>query len=167
MAAYYRQYSTYWDSSAKRLYICTTAGDKTSSVWDVVGGGGGGTQQFKIVSDGGDYWNCNTWDGTTAGGTVVKVAKPHELRCDVGKITSETIDGTLFTYAYTAITVSGVITEYKRTVTDPSGNVEIDYVTPAMIPGKIFVADSFTTNAPSTLVGVAWIYKAAAAWAEV
>ncbi|HXI73445.1 MAG TPA: hypothetical protein VNN22_24140 [Verrucomicrobiae bacterium] len=148
------------------MWVCTTSGSKSTSVWARVGGGGG-TQEFKVVSDGGDYWNCNTWDGITAGGSVIKVAKPYELRCDVGKIASETIDGILFSYAYTAITVSSVITEYKRSATDPSGNIEINYVTPPVIPGKIIVANAFSTTAPSTLVGVPWIFLSSAAWAEV
>jgi len=171
MSAYYRQYSTYLDistPSAPVLWVCTTAGDKTSSVWaKVSGGGGGGTQQFKIVSDGGDYWICKTWDGTTLGSTNINVAKPYELRCLTGAIASETIDGVLFTYTYTAINVAGVITEYQRTATDPNGNIEINNVTPPVIPGKIIVANSFSTNAPSSLASVVWIFQTAAAWAEI
>jgi len=39
--AYYRVRDRYLDTSAKNSYFCTTAGDKTSSVWQMVGGGGG------------------------------------------------------------------------------------------------------------------------------
>jgi hypothetical protein len=43
MSAYYRQYSTYLDittPSVPVLWVCITAGDKTSSVWAKISGGG-------------------------------------------------------------------------------------------------------------------------------
>lgn len=131
---------------------------------------GGGTQQFKIVSDGGDYWNCNTWNGTTAGSSIIKVAKPQELRALTGKLTSEAVRGVTYSYTYTASTGStsdGVnVFEYTRSVTGSDSSSETDYMTPPMLPGRVIVAISFTTSAPSTLASVSWMATTACAWAK-
>jgi len=53
--SYYRIQQRYWDSTAKALWYCTTAGSNSTSVWSQVGGGGGSVGQYAFVSDGGDY----------------------------------------------------------------------------------------------------------------
>jgi len=53
--SYYRIQDRYWDSTAKALWYCTTAGSNSTSVWSQVGGGGGSVGQYAFVSDGGDY----------------------------------------------------------------------------------------------------------------
>ena len=40
MAATYKVNSLYWDSANSALYICTSEGDRTTSVWAKVGGEG-------------------------------------------------------------------------------------------------------------------------------
>ncbi len=144
------------------LYICTLAGSKSTSTWTQVGGGA--VAQFKVVSDGGDFWNCHTWDGTTAGSTIVKVAKPLKLRCGVGAIASETIQTAVYNYTYTAHTVAGVTDYYQRNVT--GAVTETDFVTPAVLVGDIITGIGFSTNAPASLVGVSYIHEGAEAWAQ-
>ncbi|MDR3459544.1 MAG: hypothetical protein P4N60_19110 [Verrucomicrobiae bacterium] len=162
--AFYRTYSTYIDTSVNQMYLCTASGDKTSSVWAAIGGGG--AQQFKVQSDGGDYWNCKTWDGTTLGGSIVKVAKPFKLRAGAGAIGSETIRGVTYTYTYTAVVVSGTTVEYTRTASGSDESTETDYVTPAVLVNAIIIGIGFSTATPSTLVGVNYIQIGAEAWGE-
>jgi hypothetical protein len=45
-AAYYRVGSMYYDSTAHALYICTGAGDNTSSVWAQISNSGGTFADF-------------------------------------------------------------------------------------------------------------------------
>ncbi|HEV2694223.1 MAG TPA: hypothetical protein VG347_15120 [Verrucomicrobiae bacterium] len=144
------------------FYVCTTSGSKSTSTWAP---SGGGTQQFKMVSDAGDYWNCHTFDGTTTGSTLVKVAKPAKMRCTAagsggGAIGSETIRGFTYTYSYTAVTSAGVTIEYTRgwTSTDTNNPSGTDYMTPPVLVGDVIVAVAFTTLTPTSLVGVAWMY---------
>lgn len=120
-------------------------------------GGGASVQQFKIVSDGGDYWNCKTWDGTTLGSDVIKVAKPFKLRAGTGKIASEVIRGVTYTYTYTAVTVSGVTGYYTRSVSGSDGSSETNYMIPDPIANDIIYGISFSTTAPSTLSAVTWL----------
>lgn len=112
----------------------------------------GSVQQYKIVSDGGDYWNAKTWDGTTLGSTVVKIAKPYKLRCGVGAITSEVIRGVTYSYTYTA---SGI--EYYRTTTGSDGSSSVDYITPPALANDIIYALVFSTATPSSLAAVTLI----------
>ena len=61
---YYRVGDKYFDTTAKVLYRCTTAGDKTSSVWvSVSGSGGGGVASYTFKADGGDYIICDPGSG--------------------------------------------------------------------------------------------------------
>ena len=146
--SYYRVGDKYIDTSAGNIYRCTTAGGSSgggSAVWAQIGGG---VQQFVLVSDGGDYWNCHTWNGTTAGGTVYKVAKPYKLRCVNGPA-SEAIRGTTYTYTYA---LSGI--EYVRSTSVSGSPLSTEYMTPAVLAGDIIYASPFSTGAPSTLAGV-------------
>jgi hypothetical protein len=138
------------------------------------GSGSASIQQFKIVSDGGDYWNCKTWDGTTLGSSVVKVAKPLKIRCDAGAIASETIyrggSGIVQSYTYAPQTVSGVVAYYIRTVTVGGNVIENDVVEPDPLANDIIYAvNGFVTATPSSLVGVTYldINADGRAWAEV
>ena len=45
-AAYYRVGALYYDTSGHALYICTAAGDKTTSTWQLISGAGGGNAEF-------------------------------------------------------------------------------------------------------------------------
>lgn len=136
-AAYYRVGSYYVDTStpsAPVLWRCITAGDKTSSVWaKVSGGGGGGLQDFRIVSDGGDYWRCLPFIGGSLGTVEVNVCKPYELRAGSHGITTQTIAGIVYTYTYTAVAVSGVNIYYKRNVSGSDGSSYVDYPVPTPI----------------------------------
>jgi len=131
------------------------------------GSGSASIQQFKIVSDGGDYWNCNTWDGTTLGSTTVKVAKPYKLRCGTGAITSETIRSVTYTYTYNAVTSGGVTIYYTRGVTGSDGSAETNYMIPDALTNNIIYGISFSTTTPSSLSDCVWldINADARAWA--
>lgn len=139
---------------------------------DTAGGtSGASVQQFKIVSDGGDYWNCKTWDGTTLGSTEIKVAKPFKLRAGTGKIASEVIRGVTYTYTYTGVYISGSSGPYKyytRAVSGSDGSGETDYVIPDPIANDIIYAISFSTATPSSLADVTWldINADGRAWAQ-
>ena len=113
--AYYRLYSKYWDTSGKQWYVCTTAGDKTSSVWTVVSGGGGISFYAITTLSGGDYFvavpiTITFPSGvlTLAFGTAVNVAKYNRQRPSVG---SELIDGLTITY-------SAYVSDNTRTASD-------------------------------------------------
>ena len=124
-------------------------------------GSGGGTsiaaiQQFKIVSDGGDYWVCKTWDGTTLGSTAINVAKPFKLRSGTGGIASEVIRGVTYTYTYSAVTVGAVTGYYTRAVSGSDGSSETNYTIPDPIASDIIYGVTFETLSPSTLTAVVW-----------
>lgn len=119
--------------------------------------GSASVQQFKIISDGGDYWVCKTWDGTTLGSTTVNVAKPFKLRAGVGKITSEVIRGVTYTYTYTAVTVGAVTGYYTRAVSGSDGSSETDYMIPDPRANDIIYGITFATTTPSSLAAVTWL----------
>ncbi len=131
--------------------------------------GSASVQQFKIVSDGGDYWVCKTWDGTTLGSTNVNVAKPFKLRCGTGKITSELIRGVTYTYTYTAVTVGAVTGYYTRAVSGSDGSSETDYMIPDPRANDIIYGITFTTTTPISLSAVTWldINADGRAWAAI
>jgi hypothetical protein len=116
----------------------------------VGGSSGASVQQFKIVSDGGDYWVCKTWDGTTLGSSTVNVAKPYKLRAVNGP-TSEAIRSVTYSYSY-ALT-SG---EYVRSTT-ATGVATTDYMTPSALTNDIIYAVTFSTATPATLAAVTWL----------
>lgn len=130
-------------------------------------------QTFVVVSDGGDYYNCNTFDGTNIGSTIIKVAKNQDLRCILpsadpsgGAWPQKTIRGITYTYVYTAtvgFTTDGVnVLEYVRSVSGSDGSTETDNVTPCLNVGTdenvgdIISAFSTSFTAPETLKDVIW-----------
>lgn len=120
----------YLDTNAKSLYACTTSGSNSTSVWAQISGGSSGWQQFKIVSDGGDWWVCKSWDGTTLGTNPVNIFKPPKLRCGAMAITTETIRGVVQNYAYALQSIAGLPAYYIRTVTVGGNVIEKDVVIP-------------------------------------
>ena len=161
----------------------------------VIGGGSStpsiAIQDFKIVSDGGDSYNCHTFDGVTAGATIIKVAKNQDLRCILPTATpaggawaakairgiyyiySDGLSGTISYLPVAGTTADGVnVIEYVRYVNGSdiaTGTIlssEIDNVTPPLIVGDIITADATTFAGPATLVGVLWKAQAdGRAWA--
>jgi len=143
----------------------------------IVGGGVTGAQAvqcFQLVSDGGDWYNCYTFDGLNVGATIIKVAKNQDLRCILptaspagGAWASRVKRGTLYNYTYNAIagaTSDGVnVVEYQRAVVQPSNTANncTSYIVPFLNIGDIITAEAATFAGPATLVGVQWL-----AWAD-
>ena len=124
----------------------------------------GSSAQFKVVSDGGDFWNCHTWDGTTAGSSIVKVAKPVRLRCILpsaspagGAQASRVVRGITYTYTYTPVSSGGVVIYYTRGVSGSDGTAETDYVIEDALVGDVIFAAPFSTLSPATLSDTKWI----------
>lgn len=150
---------------------------------------GASVQQFKIVSDGGDYYNCHTFDGLTAGATIIKVAKSQDLRCILptatpagGAWATKLIRTITYTYTYTptaGTTTDGVnVVEYVRGVVGDDLSSETDNVTPCLNclnagsspagTGDVITADATTFAGPATLVGVLWKAQAdGRAWSKI
>lgn len=148
------------------------------------GGGGGSIQGFVLVSDGGDYYNCNTFNGVTTGTGFIKVAKDPDLRCILKSAgggayppvlpattgSGQVKRGITYTYTYTpsyATTADGVgIVEYMRGVTGSDGSSKTSSVTPFLGVGSILYAQPATFAGPSTLVGVQWLAIGSFAWTD-
>ena len=126
-----------------------------------------GVSYFVLVSDGGDYYNCYTFDGVTTGAAIVKVAKLPEMRCIKpsatpagGAWTARTVRGEAQTYDYTATagaTADGVnVLEYIRVV-HTSGNPDYnEYPSNQIAISDIIVAMPASFAGPATLQGVQW-----------
>lgn len=141
--------SLYVDMTNHVLYACTTAGTAATSVWSQIGGSGSGSsslKQFKIISDGGDHWNCKAWDGTTLSSNFSIVLKPYKLRAGPNRISGEVIRGVNYSYTYSAVTVSGVVAYYSRSVSGSDGSSETDYMIPDPIANDIIYAQACSTN---------------------
>lgn len=140
-------------------------------------GGSSGPSQFVLVSDGGDYYNCNTWINGKAGTAIVKVAKHQDICCILPTATpaglawpSKVIRGVTYTYVYNAVTGPTTdmvnIVEYTRAVSGSDASSETDQITPCLNVGDIITADPFNFTTPATLNQVAWIARAdGRAWA--
>lgn len=124
-------------------------------------------QDFQIVSDGGDWYNCYSFDGVTADGGIVKVAKHQELRCILptadpagGAWPSKEIRGVTYAYTYNPIagdTDDGVnVVEYTRSVVGSDVSSETDYITPCLNVGDIISAFQTSFAGPDTLIDVTW-----------
>ena len=136
-------------------------------------------QDFQIVSDGGDYYNCNPYDGVTAGGGIVKVAKHQDIRCILPSATpaggawpSKVIRGVTYTYTYDPVvgaTTDGVnVIEYSRSVAGSDASAETDYITPCLNIGDIITAFQTSFAGPADLVDVTWQALAdGRAWARL
>jgi hypothetical protein len=124
---------------------------------------------FKVISDGGDYYNCVTWDGKKAGSVMIKVAKAEGLRCTLptatpagGAWTARTERGSGYSFTYAAIpgiTTDGVnVIEYSRTKTlTADGTSETAWIEPPLNMGDIITAIPMTFAGPATLAGVQWL----------
>ena len=143
---------------------------------------------FQIVSDGGDWYNCYTFDGMTAGGSIIKIAKNQDLRCISasaspagGAWDSKVIRGITYTYTYNPIagaTLDGVnVVEYTRTVAGSDSSSATSYVTPCLNcinsgsspsgAGDIITAFQTSFVGPATLIDVTWQALAdGRAWAD-
>lgn len=138
----------------------------------------GEIQTFQLVSDGGDYYNCQSYDGQTASGSIIKVAKNQDLRCTLPAATPaggawpmKTIRGITYQYIYNAVTgttTDGVdVVEYTRSVSGSDGSFATSEVTPCLNIGDIITGYSITFKAPATLAGVLWQAMAdGRAWAD-
>ena len=164
--AYYRLFDRYVDSttSPRTEYLCTTAGNNSTSTWAQIGGtgGGGGVQQFQLaanggVVDGGDFWWAKAWDGTTLSGTFTKIAKQYKQRCVNGP-TSDSIGGVSYNYTYA---LDGSYPRYIRTTSISggpfSGSTTTDYIEPQGLAGDVIYAIPFSTASPGTLSAVTLI----------
>lgn len=139
---------------------------------------GSSVGHFQVVSDGGDYYNCNTWDGASAGSAVIKVAKNQDIRCILptaspagGAWPMKTIRGITYTYIYNPVagsTTDGVdVIEYNRSVSGSDGSTATSEITPCLNVGDIIKADSTSFKGPATLVGVIWEAQTdGRAWAD-
>lgn len=135
-------------------------------------------QDFVVVSDGGDYYNCYTFDGLNTGSQFIKVAKHQDLRCILpsadpagGAWEQKTIRGVTYDYVYNAVagvTDDGVdVVEYTRDVTGSDASSETDEITPCLNVGDIITAFKTSFTGPDTLVGVTWQALAdGRAWAK-
>lgn len=118
-------------------------------------------QDFQLVSDGGDYYNCVAVNANgTQGGLVIKVAKHLDIRCGPAAWQQKLIRGILYTYTYQPLVTNGITVEYTRTVASnenpPAG--EINYITPALQINDIITAFYVAGNwqqIPS-LAGIQW-----------
>ena len=144
----------------------------TLDLSQIIGSGSGGgraSKDFKLVSDGGDYYNCNTFDGVNTGSAIVKVAKHQDLRCILPSATpaggawaSKTKRTVLYNYTYVAVagaTADGVnIIEYTRSVSVPSDTSlnTTSYIDPCLNVGDIITAFPASFQGPATLIGVQW-----------
>ncbi len=146
-----------------------------------------GIGTFQIVSDGGDWYNCYSFDGLTAGTTIIKVAKNQDLRCILpsaspagGAWVSKFIRGVTYSYTYTptaGTTSDGVnVIEYVRSVTGDDATSATEYVTPCLNclndnsdpvgAGDIIEAFSTSFAGPETLLDVTWqAFTDGRAWA--
>ncbi|MDE2099889.1 MAG: hypothetical protein KGL39_21730 [Patescibacteria group bacterium] len=122
---------------------------------------------FVLVSDGGDWYNCYSFDGLTPGTSIVKVAKHQDIRClqptgtpAGGAWAQKTIRGVTYTYTYNEVagtTDDGVdVVEYTRDVSGSDGSSETDYITPCLNVGDIICAFQTSFAGPASLIDVTW-----------
>ena len=118
----------YFDPVAKVEYICTTAGDKTSSAWVPISGGNGvnsNPQTFVIIGlQNGDTFTGQSWDysPTGLGSIVVQIAKPNRFRTS---LMGEVVDGV-------DISFSNYTLDNQRMASD-GVNTEIQMVYPRYV----------------------------------
>jgi hypothetical protein len=118
-----------------------------------VGGVGGGARQFKIVSLDYDHVNAKTWDGTTLGDDIVKIAKPWLLRKTPFISGYQGITFTYTGYTTRSATLSGT-TETQVVV--PAYNVnDIIYATKG-VAGGLAMTDPDIEWADLNIDGRAW-----------
>jgi hypothetical protein len=132
---YYRLYSRWLDittPTAPIEWICTTAGDKTSSVWAQITSGAATRYRFK--DDLGSSLRCRSWDGTTEGSVDIFIAKRPELWTNIA---SDVQNGVTYTYSYAAGAADTNGNHYwKRTTTGSDGSGDTDDITPPYLFNK-------------------------------
>lgn len=120
-------------------------------------GGGFTATPYKIVSFDADFINCHSWDGTTEGTTIVKVAKPTKLR---SSIATETIDGQAVAYSlYDNVNQTRVATA--------GTNTETQVIVPRYLVGDVIYAMSVKTFTTDTTVKAMDMNIDGRAWASV
>lgn len=116
-------------------------------------------QDFQLVSDGGDFYNCVAVNANgTQGGLIIKVAKHIDIRCGPAAWQQKLIRGVLYTYTYQPLVANGVTVEFTRTVVGSDKSGELDYITPALVVNDIITAFYVNSNwnqIPS-LNGIKW-----------
>lgn len=112
------------------------------------GGAVTGPYRLKSVED--DYLVCKLWDGTTEGEAAsdasadVYIAKAHKLR---HSITTETIEGVVYTYTYeTGPTTTPTISNKLRVATAAGVVIERCIVTPEWLVNDLVWAMRATTT---------------------
>lgn len=114
----------------------TTAG----RVLTIDAGAGGGLKIERLalreVKD--DYLVCRSWDGETEGDTDIYVAKSPKLR---NSVTEETLDGTDYTYTYSASFVERVSTNTDDDTTE----------TQKIVPRWIVGDEVFAIRTPTSI----------------
>jgi hypothetical protein len=134
----------YFDSTAKALYACTTAGSNSTSVWSQIGGGGAQMYAITTLSNA-DYFvavpiSVTFPSGvlTLAFGTAVNVAKYNRQRVSVA---SELIDGITVNYSsYTG--------DNTRTANDGT-NTEYEVCYPRYVTMATLGFSSYLTTPPT------------------
>lgn len=134
-----------WDS-LRALRICETpnTGTNRTTKGDFLivnpGVGGAQLQTFRFKSMKGDYLICRAWNGSVEGSSDIYLAKPVKLR---HSITSETIDGTAYTYS------SYSLTAQTRVSAPASGSAETQIVVPRYLPNDLIYAMAAPTYVQS------------------
>jgi hypothetical protein len=114
------------------------------------GTGGGANVSMLVLAEptverpavvGDDYLVCRSWDGATAGGSDIFVAKQYKHRCS---LTGEKMLGTDYTYEYFADSGEPTPRQNKlRDVTDESENIETQRIVPPWVvsrtEGEVFI----------------------------
>jgi len=137
------------NATAPVLYVCTTKGDKSTSVWSIISGGGSSLAYFSIASRGaGDYLTCNQVTGitivsgvgvaSTISGSTTLVAKQQAMR---RSIVHENYDGTGLTYS----TPGGGDLDNNRSSTDGT-SPQTEYCYPRYRTLSEVTADGYYTG---------------------
>ncbi len=119
-------------------YRLKPSSNGTVLVLDTTKGGGTSFVPHKIVSFDADFINCHSWDGTTEGTDIIKIAKPTKLR---SSIVTETIDGTVWNYSS--------YDDTKQTRSAQGGtDSQTQIITPRYLVGDVIYAMSAKTFVP-------------------
>jgi hypothetical protein len=119
------------------VQICNST--QATSVWAQISGGG--LSMFHFKSDGGNFYNCVTWDGINEGSMTISIAKLPKLRIS---LLTETIEGVVYNYTYAAYASGGVTISYTRSTT--GGVNQTDKVTPPYLLDDVLFATGMSTG---------------------
>jgi hypothetical protein len=150
--------SLYVDMTGLNLWVCTTAGSNTTSVWSQISGGGGGSgstpQLLLLVSDAGSYWVAKA----TGAAVNQNIAKPGQISTVPA---SRVIRGVTYTYTYAPVTVGSVTGYYTRLVSGSDGSSETNVLIPDPIINDSILATPYSNpagggiGAPLTILAAA------------